>query len=46
MQYHLLTSLRDVAMVHWMNGLPNRISVLKTGFPVFEKEILQCIEGM
>jgi len=45
-QYHLLASLRDVAMVHWMSGFHNRISVLKPGFPAFEMEILQRIEAM
>jgi len=45
-QYHLLASLRDAAMVQWMSGFQNRISVLKTGFPAFEKELLQRIEAM
>lgn len=45
-QYHLLACLRDAAMVQWMSGFHNLISVLKTGFPAFEKEILQRIEAM
>jgi hypothetical protein len=45
-EYHLLGSLRDAAMVQWMSGFDNLISVLKPGFPAFEKEILQCIEAM
>lgn len=45
-QYHLLASLRDVAISHWMNRFHNRISVLKPGFPLFEKEILQVIKVM
>jgi hypothetical protein len=46
MQYHLLASLRDVAIVQWMSGFDNLITVLKPGFPAFEKEILQRIEAM
>jgi hypothetical protein len=45
-EYHLLGSLRDAAMVQWMSGFDNLISVLKPGFPAFEKEILQHIEAM
>jgi hypothetical protein len=45
-EYHLLGSLRDAAMVQWMSGFDNLISVLKPGFPAFEKEVLQCIEAM
>jgi hypothetical protein len=45
-RYHLLASLRDVAMVHWMSGFHNRISVLKPGFPAFEMEVLRRIEAM
>lgn len=43
-QYHLLASLRDAAIVQWMSGFHNLISVLKPGFPAFEKEILERIE--
>lgn len=43
-QYYLLASLRDAAMVQWMSGFANLISVLKQGFTEFEKEILQEIE--
>lgn len=43
-QYYLLASLRDAAMVQWMSGFENLISVLKRGFPAFEKEILERIE--
>jgi len=45
-EYHLLGSLRDAAMVQWMSGFDNLISVLIPGFPAFEKEILECIEAM
>jgi hypothetical protein len=45
-QYHLLASLRDAAMVQWMSGFHYLISVLKRGFPAFEKEILKRIEAM
>jgi len=45
-QYHLLASLRDAAMVQWMSGYDNLISVLKPRFPAFEEEILQRIEPM
>jgi hypothetical protein len=45
-QYHLLGSLRDAAMVQWMSGFDNLISVLKPGFPAFEKEVLERIEAM
>jgi hypothetical protein len=45
-QYHLLASLRDIAMMHWMNSYHNRISVLKRSFHLFEKEILQGIEAI
>ena len=45
-QYYLLASLRDAAMVQWMSGFDNIITVLKKGFPAFEKEILQRIETM
>ncbi|MGN6194170.1 MAG: hypothetical protein ACTHOB_04480 [Ginsengibacter sp.] len=45
-QYHLLGSLRDAAMVQWMSGFDNLISVLKPGFAEFEKEVLQRIEEM
>ncbi len=45
-QYYLPVSLRDVAMVQWMSGFQNRISVLKPGFPAFEKEVLQPIEAL
>lgn len=45
-QYHLLASLRDVAVVHWVSGFHNRISVLKPGFPAFEMEVLRRIEAM
>jgi len=34
-QYHLLASLRDTAMMHWMNSYDNRISVLKRSFSLF-----------
>ena len=43
-QYHLLASLRDAAMAQWMSSFNNLISVLKPGFPAFEKEVLQRIE--
>jgi hypothetical protein len=46
MQYHLLACLGDAAMMHWMNSCDNLISVLKPGFPAFEKEILERIEAM
>jgi len=45
-EYCLLASLRDAAMVQWMSGFEHLISVLKPGFPAFEKEILQRIEAM
>src|SRR5690348_5300694 len=45
-QYHLLGSVRDAAMVQWMSGFDNLISVLKPGFLAFEKEILERIEVM
>lgn len=45
-EYFLLASLRDAAMVQWMRDFDNRISVLKPGFPAFEKEILKRIESM
>src|SRR5665213_1292302 len=45
-EYYLLASLRDAAMVQWMSDFEHLISVLKTGFPAFEKEILQRIESM
>jgi len=45
-EYYLLASLRDAAMVQWMSGFDNLISILKPGFPEFEKEILKCIESM
>ena len=45
-QYYLLGSLRDTAMMHWMNNYDNRISVLKRGFPEFKKEMLKWIEAM
>jgi hypothetical protein len=45
-QYHLLASLRDAAIVQWMSGFDNLISVLKQSFPEFEKEILRRIEAI
>ena len=45
-QYYLLASLRDAAMAQWMSEFDNLISVLKPGFPAFEKEILKSIEAM
>jgi cobalamin biosynthesis Co2+ chelatase CbiK len=45
-QYYLLASLRDAAMVQWMSGFDNLITVLKKSFPAFEREILQRIEAM
>jgi hypothetical protein len=45
-QYYLLASLRDAAMVQWMSDFHNLISVMKPGFPAFEKEVLQRIEAM
>ena len=45
-QYHLLASLRDAAIVQWMSSLNNLISVLKPGFPAFEREVLQRIEAI
>jgi hypothetical protein len=45
-EYHLLASMRDAAMVQWMSSFENLISVLKPRFPEFEKEILQRIEAM
>jgi hypothetical protein len=45
-QYHLLACLRDAAMAQWMSDFDNLISVLKPGFPAFEKEVLQRIEAM
>ena len=46
MQYHMFASLKDAALVQWMSNFHNLISVLKRGFPSFEKEILQRIEVM
>jgi hypothetical protein len=46
MQYHLLACLRDAAMMQWMCDFNNLISVLKPGFPAFEKEVLQRIEAI
>jgi hypothetical protein len=45
-QYHLMASLRDTAIMHWMNSYDNRISVLIPGFPAFAKEVLKPIEAM
>lgn len=46
-QYYLLASLQGTAIMHWMNSYDNRISVLKPGFPAFEKkQILKRIEAM
>jgi len=45
-EYYLSASLRDAAMVQWMSDFEHLISVLKAGFPAFEKEILQRIESM
>jgi hypothetical protein len=45
-QYHLLGSVRDAAMVQWMSGYHNLISVLKRSFHLFEKEILKGIEAI
>jgi len=45
-QFHLLASLRDAAIVQWMSDFDHLITVLKPGFPAFEKEILQRIEAM
>jgi hypothetical protein len=32
--------------MQWMSSFDNLVSVLKPGFPAFEKEILQRIEAM
>ena len=45
-QYYLLACLRDAAIVQWMCDFDNLISVMKPGFPVFEREILKGIEEM
>jgi len=45
-KYYLLASLRDTAIMHWMNSYDNRISVLKRSFSLFEKEILKGIEAI
>jgi hypothetical protein len=45
-QFHLLASLQDTAMVQWMSGFDHLISVMKPGFPAFEREILERIEAV
>ncbi|MGV3765013.1 MAG: hypothetical protein ACO1NW_02755 [Chitinophagaceae bacterium] len=44
--YYLASSLRDAAALEWMDGLNNRITVLKEDEAVFRKEVLEILEQL